>query len=1036
MPNTKPKFNKKAYKHAISMVESAGGKYLKNGNALGRYQFIYRYIKDTPEMKGVSKRDFMNNRELQEKIMDTALDGKLKNFTYGPAYAQKFIKDNNANISIEDATALVHFLGPGDAKKAIQNPETFKVPGVNLTVNEYLGKFKTNYQRYQKHENWMNQNQSEENPITMAYDQNGMAILREDKDPNQPYVAPVTNNLPEQPQQNIQGDPAGFSPEGVALANLPDQGGQQMQAENMPNAGGVMRIENQDNVPSLQDGFLRLEDQMKVQGLELTGQKSDPQEDRYQQNQYFLGGQMMGMLGGLGGKIAGAEEAGGIGSQAPGAEGGGPGIGAYVGAAGTALQLGQMAFGKPDVDTSGMTAPEEVPSKGSAALSGAMAGASAGMAFGPWGAAIGGVVGGAAGLMGNKKAEKAQDKAHLNYTSRKHSEATGMYELGGTLNSYDSSPVNGASELVTMFENGGTHEQNSLGGIPQGMGANGKPNLVEEGETKFEDYIFSNNINMDGTYSDKEDEDSSKYKDGGNLYEDGGSSRPPKKRVKQLQTLLFNEGLLTEDQIDGFWGTDTQGAYESYEARTSDKSTSGLIPLQIKSLWNDITGSNPNSMDSGSLDDKEMDALQKIVRENLKNGRDKIMYKDYETDHLSESDGTPYTGPDGPGTMSTYDKLTDPMYKLKTTLGQAKIIVTPQNDTLVMDTYDFNNNDGTGSFAKLKESLQEEGRMTPYNIARQIGTNFGSKDKEGATVLINTNEEGPEHLLQQMIEENNEFRKGGMLKRADGSYSKRGLWDNIRANKGSGKKPTAAMLAQERKINKKEEGGPLDPPTKDSSLKALRAYQRENNPERMDGETDSQYKARQDMFLAKIEEGKSSLDKAWESVKEYQEGMFDFLPKKLAWLPQALSEVITSPVDLAYGIKKKIDIPNTERYKTKEQLRNDNWKLGDALLDNAGLLTAAALVPSLTKKTAFNLSKQAAVPLAVSSSQFAARELAGEAAIKSAELGTEKLMEQYAYGGTLSDLTRMVPSKGPSIQELLRIKKRKELAAKRRKKKK
>jgi hypothetical protein len=40
-----------------------------------------------------------------------------------------------------------------------------------------------------------------------------------------------------------------------------------------------------------------------------------------------------------------------------------------------------------------------------------------------------------------------------------------------------------------------------------------------------------------------------------------------------------------------------------------------------------------------------------------------------------------------------------------------------------------------------------------------------------------------------------------MLKRKDGSVSRRGLWDNIRANKGSGKKPTAQMLKQEKKIN-------------------------------------------------------------------------------------------------------------------------------------------------------------------------------------------------------------------------------------------
>jgi hypothetical protein len=73
--------------------------------------------------------------------------------------------------------------------------------------------------------------------------------------------------------------------------------------------------------------------------------------------------------------------------------------------------------------------------------------------------------------------------------------------------------------------------------------------------------------------------------------------------------------------------------------------------------------------------------------------------------------------------------------------------------------------------------------------------------------------------------EDGKYKKGGMLKRADGSYSKRGLWDNIRANKGSGKKPTKQMLAQERKINKKEEGGELDPPTAwEQAMQKLKHY--------------------------------------------------------------------------------------------------------------------------------------------------------------------------------------------------------------------
>ena len=41
------------------------------------------------------------------------------------------------------------------------------------------------------------------------------------------------------------------------------------------------------------------------------------------------------------------------------------------------------------------------------------------------------------------------------------------------------------------FKNGGSHEENPFGGIPQGYNENGELNLVEQGETKWKDYIFS-----------------------------------------------------------------------------------------------------------------------------------------------------------------------------------------------------------------------------------------------------------------------------------------------------------------------------------------------------------------------------------------------------------------------------------------------------------------------------------------------------------------------------------------------------------------
>lgn len=62
-----------------------------------------------------------------------------------------------------------------------------------------------------------------------------------------------------------------------------------------------------------------------------------------------------------------------------------------------------------------------------------------------------------------------------------------------------------------------------------------------------------------------------------------------------------------------------------------------------------------------------------------------------------------------------------------------------------------------------------------------------------------------EEAFFEAYPEAQQMRQGGeMIKRADGSYSRRGMWDNIRANRGSGKKPTPEMREQERKIRAAE----------------------------------------------------------------------------------------------------------------------------------------------------------------------------------------------------------------------------------------
>lgn len=52
---------------------------------------------------------------------------------------------------------------------------------------------------------------------------------------------------------------------------------------------------------------------------------------------------------------------------------------------------------------------------------------------------------------------------------------------------------------LTEFSEGGRHEENPLGGIPQGTAPDGKLNLVEQGETKLNsaNYIFSDSLKID-----------------------------------------------------------------------------------------------------------------------------------------------------------------------------------------------------------------------------------------------------------------------------------------------------------------------------------------------------------------------------------------------------------------------------------------------------------------------------------------------------------------------------------------------------------
>lgn len=83
-----------------------------------------------------------------------------------------------------------------------------------------------------------------------------------------------------------------------------------------------------------------------------------------------------------------------------------------------------------------------------------------------------------------------------NPTTRKRANfarnARKWHSFGGWLNSQGGDFTNG----VTFIDNGGSHEANPFEGVQMGVDPQGVPNLVEEGEVIFNDYVFSDRMKL------------------------------------------------------------------------------------------------------------------------------------------------------------------------------------------------------------------------------------------------------------------------------------------------------------------------------------------------------------------------------------------------------------------------------------------------------------------------------------------------------------------------------------------------------------
>ena len=214
-------FNREAFKEALAYVESSGGKFLENStsSAVGKYQFLWKYIQSDPMLKGVTKRQFINSDDLQEQVMDAALNGKLKGFPNYIENAKRLKSEFNSDLRVDEIALLTHFLGSGGVKEQLKSG-AYKVPGQNMSVDGYTGK-------YNKYLEKMGLN-------------GGQSLVQ-----NAPQEE---NNIQQElPQENIQEDPYNLQQRGsqIGMDNAPYASEPQRDPfAEAQNLGGVEEMES------------------------------------------------------------------------------------------------------------------------------------------------------------------------------------------------------------------------------------------------------------------------------------------------------------------------------------------------------------------------------------------------------------------------------------------------------------------------------------------------------------------------------------------------------------------------------------------------------------------------------------------------------------------------------------------------------------------------------------------------------------------------------------------------------------------------
>ena len=283
-------------------------------------------------------------------------------------------------------------------------------------------------------------------------------------------------------------------------------------------------------------------------------------------------------------------------------------------------------------------------------LSGAATGLSAGAALGPVGAiggAIAGIGSGIASWIGGKsKAKKRARKLNEqiaqanNRLDRNFETAVDNLEeqqLNNALMNYaayggplESNGVTWPSDLM-FINNGDTHENNPNEGVQIGVDSQGVPNLVEEGEVVYGDYVFSNRLKVP-----KKDRKEFKlgnkdisFADAVEKFAEESKERPNDPISKLGLETNLNKLIASQEGVRNMKGLSQNNKFEQGGNKNTYSPYKKFYPDRNRTKWYNIDKNNPSKISSYTDEYRNIDFTVDDAVAWAKANADDASLKDY-----------------------------------------------------------------------------------------------------------------------------------------------------------------------------------------------------------------------------------------------------------------------------------------------------------------------------------------------------------------------------------------------------------------------